>query len=349
MTDTLAAFLFSKQKFKHFTSKRKIVKQTAPTNQPTNSACTQPFGERRALMILPTSRHAPTKFRRRSRLFLLCTVAAAVLALVFLSQRQLHHKTAESDKIENNYPQRNAIPRRNRFQNPIMGHPVEIQHVPKLEQVPELRQFPNRDVQKKLLDTPENHAELNKQDTVSNNVAHEDPKMDSTGNDTLDKEMELAEEELQNEEEQPDERVELGVNAPTVENTLQNDHNPGTNNDNPDEIDPGNDANDNADAVDEDSEIDDSITADELIKRNSAKRGLRLKGVREEDLVWLEGESEEFADELKQRHEAIMHTNKRQRDERRRKRNERRRARLARAKSVQEKLQAHKANNANFA
>ncbi|KAJ3406414.1 hypothetical protein HDU80_011333 [Chytriomyces hyalinus] len=302
-------------------------------------------------MILSNSIHAPTKFRRRSRLFLLCIIVAAALALVFLNQQQqLHQRTTESDKIENNYPQSNAIPRRNRFQNPIVGpHPVEIQHVPKLRQVPDGRPFLNPDAQSNFLDTPENHeAILNKQDSVSNNAAIEDPKMDSTGNDTLDKEMELAEEELQNEEEQPDERVELGVNAPTVENTLQNDPNPGTN-ENPDESDPGIDGNDNADAADEDSEIDDSITADELIKRNSAKRGLRLKGVREEDLVWLEGESEEFADELKQRHEAIMHANKRQRDERRRKRNERRRARMARAKSVQEKLQAHKANNANFA
>ncbi|KAJ3230313.1 hypothetical protein HDU81_004614 [Chytriomyces hyalinus] len=310
------------------------------------------LGRDTRLMILPASMQSPTKFRRRSRLFLLCIIVATGLVLVFLNQQQqqqLHQNPTENDKIENNYPQRNSIPRRNRFQNPIAGpHPVEIQHVPKVQQAPKVHQFTNPNVEKKLLDTPENHEPLiNKQGKrSSNNTPSEDAKMDSTGNDTLDKEMELAEEELQNEEEQPDERVELGVNAPTAENTLQNEPNPGVN-ENSDESDSGNDGNDSADAADEDSEIDDSITADELIKRNSAKRGLRLKGVREEDLVWLEGESEEFVDELKQRHEAIMHTNKRQRDERRRKRNERRKARLARAKSVQEKLQAHKANNAN--
>ncbi|KAJ3099628.1 hypothetical protein HK100_004856 [Physocladia obscura] len=103
------------------------------------------------------------------------------------------------------------------------------------------------------------------------------------------------------------------------------------------------------DGDEEDLDIDDSgITAQDLIK-NEAK--LRLKGVREEDLVWLQGDDEEFANELRARHEAVMQENQRKKNDlaymRKKKRNERRRAKSEKERALREKLQAQRQNN-NF-
>ncbi|KAJ3060125.1 hypothetical protein HDU99_006065, partial [Rhizoclosmatium hyalinum] len=94
-------------------------------------------------------------------------------------------------------------------------------------------------------------------------------------------------------------------------------------------------------ADEEDSE--DSITAEQLIK-NEAKQ--RLKSVREEDLVWHQGDDEEFNNELRERFEAVMQENMRKKQDvaimRKRKRNERRKAKLEKERAMKAKLQAHR-------
>ncbi|ORY25379.1 hypothetical protein BCR33DRAFT_727018, partial [Rhizoclosmatium globosum] len=87
----------------------------------------------------------------------------------------------------------------------------------------------------------------------------------------------------------------------------------------------------------------DSITAEQLIK-NEAKQ--RLKSVREEDLVWHQGDDEEFNNELRERFEAVMQENMRKKQDvaimRKRKRNERRKAKLEKERAMKAKLQAHR-------
>ncbi|KAJ3345223.1 hypothetical protein HDU83_004290 [Entophlyctis luteolus] len=95
----------------------------------------------------------------------------------------------------------------------------------------------------------------------------------------------------------------------------------------------------------DENEFDESgVTAQDLIK-NEAKA--RLKGVREEDLVWLQGDDEEFEAELRARHAAVMRENRRRKGDaaqmRKRRRNERRRAKAAREEALKAKLRAHRA------
>ncbi|KAJ3075720.1 hypothetical protein HDU98_007112 [Podochytrium sp. JEL0797] len=96
----------------------------------------------------------------------------------------------------------------------------------------------------------------------------------------------------------------------------------------------------------EDDDIDESITAEELIK-NEVKQ--RLLNVREEDLVWLQGDDEEFANELKERFEAVMQENKRKKNDvavmRKKRRNDKRKAKLEKERALKEKMQEHREKN----
>ncbi|KAI8617539.1 hypothetical protein BC830DRAFT_1112987 [Chytriomyces sp. MP71] len=87
-----------------------------------------------------------------------------------------------------------------------------------------------------------------------------------------------------------------------------------------------------ANASSDDDEVDDSITLQQHIKMNSAKE--RLKSVREEDLVWLEGEDDEVVEQLRERFEAIMQTNRLKKEDKRRERVAMKRARAEKRRGV---------------
>ncbi|KAI9346223.1 hypothetical protein BDR26DRAFT_932074 [Obelidium mucronatum] len=106
---------------------------------------------------------------------------------------------------------------------------------------------------------------------------------------------------------------------------------------------PNSNDNTQSEIEDGDDEVDDTITAEELIKNETKQR---LKGVREEDLVWLQGDDEEFSNELRERFEAVMQENKRKKEDvaymRKKRRNEKRKAKAEKEKALKEKLQAHR-------